>query len=131
MTNSKMEQRDEIIDQVRCGTEIAADAAEHGYTPKAIRDNGRTGDAKVVLYDCAGTEAMDTNGGAHWSEQHDGEEWAALVAEMVDGRTVTYTIRRPGCSAWTTGVRAEDLDDELRAANDVVAGHIAVLDDAR
>ncbi len=38
----------------------------------------------------------------------------------------TYTIRRPGCTAFTRKVRASDLAQELTYANDQVAGHIVV-----
>lgn len=38
----------------------------------------------------------------------------------------TYTIRRPGCAAWTQGVRADKVLTELAEANDHVAGHIVI-----
>lgn len=38
----------------------------------------------------------------------------------------TYTIRRPGCSAWERGVRADKLAAELAYANDQVPGHIVI-----
>jgi hypothetical protein len=87
MTSEQMEQRDEIIFRVGCGTEIAASAARYGYTPVAIRDNGRVGDERCVLYVVDdGLHAIDTNGGAHWESMGDGEDWTALVAELIDAR---------------------------------------------
>ena len=40
----------------------------------------------------------------------------------------TYTIRRPGCSAWRQGVRCTELATELQYANDRVPGHIVVAE---
>lgn len=102
----------EIIDAVGCGTEIAADAAQHGYVPRAMRDNGRIGDAKCVLYACGSGEAIDTNGGAHWSEQHDGETWAEMVAELIDD-ALTYRWRTDAASGEIVAPDAERALDCL------------------
>lgn len=40
----------------------------------------------------------------------------------------TYTIRRPGCTAWAEHVPASKVGRELRHANNCVSGHIIVSD---
>lgn len=40
----------------------------------------------------------------------------------------TYSIRRPGCAAWCSGIFSHDVDYELAQANQVAPGHVAVMD---
>ena len=39
-----------------------------------------------------------------------------------------YSIRRPGCTAWATDLTLDEAEAGLRAANQVVPGHIIVAD---
>ena len=70
-----------------CGTEIQADAAEHGYTHVRLVAEGQFGGtgAKATLYavPAEGGEGLvlDTNGGALWEEHTDADTWAASLAE--------------------------------------------------
>ena len=73
--------REDIINAVGCGTQIAEDAARHNYTPILVRDNGLSGDKRIALYDCNGVRVIDTNGDAAW-EEADPSGFASLLAEI-------------------------------------------------
>lgn len=41
---------------------------------------------------------------------------------------IRFTIRRPGCAAWATGVRADQLRAEWRRAEMRIPGHVVVVE---
>lgn len=78
--------RDEIAEWareeygVRLGTHIADDAAEHGYLPRLLATNGKTGDAQLAVWECDGVRVVDRNADPIW-EESDPEGFAAEAAE--------------------------------------------------
>jgi hypothetical protein len=73
--------RDELL-LTGCGTEIADDAIIHGYEPRYLADNGKSGDHRLTLWDCNGCRVVQTNGGDVW-EESDPEGFAELV-DLID-----------------------------------------------
>lgn len=41
---------------------------------------------------------------------------------------IRFTIRRPGCAAWATGVPAGELRREFRRAEDRIKGHVIIVE---
>ena len=76
MTNNNANNANNAINAINAlaGTEIASDAARHGYSPRLIADNGEDGDQRVTLWECNGVMAIDTNGGATWEDNEGYEE---------------------------------------------------------
>lgn len=70
------------IEALDCGTEIKAEAIKAGVVPTLVGDNGRTGDDRISLWQVGDTQAVDTNGGAHWQEATARDEWDALVTSL-------------------------------------------------
>jgi len=80
-------ERNEIVAATGCSEEIAEDAAEYGYVPRLLRDNGLSGDPWRALFDCSGgVQALVTDGGARtlWSAQYSSADWAAIVSGAFD-----------------------------------------------
>lgn len=74
--------REELIADLHCGTQIADDAAKHGYIPELLGTNGKTDGDMLKLWDCGnGVRAIETNGDTVWDES-DPDAFAELLAQI-------------------------------------------------
>lgn len=73
----------DVMNEVGCRPEIADDAAEWGYLPRLLRDNGLVGDDWVGLFDCEGVQALDLAGGSRWQGDYSSSAWASMVADLL------------------------------------------------
>lgn len=72
--------RDELINDLKCGTQIADDAVKHGYVPQVLAADG-TSDAAITLWQCNGVRAIQTNGDTVW-EESDPDGFVAMLKQF-------------------------------------------------
>lgn len=75
-----------VMRETGCGSVLAEDAVEYGYTPRRLGDNGEIGDKALILFDCNGVRAIDTNANPVWESETDPYEFEDMILDQITER---------------------------------------------